>query len=429
MLKDGWNLVSLNRYKEVMENFDLVLYREQMNISTINSTLIPSPSTEWPHLSTMNVLAIIGINLGSVLLTWIALRVIWKPVTLESKPLDSIADNEEQAKLLPNKSEEKKISNLREIYEGEVGGDYSKEWTRTFDLVLIIILIGWLIFNILLTIFWAPTVWTLWIFWLKQLVLFVTTSLVTYLSGRLARHFNSVDDMGYIITNRQSPFKINYTRKLTFFGSFVLPLAFSHKIINYGIPTVVDLEWAYWTMNLQSAFWIKPIRERVKFFMVAFNGIDRPEDRPNTLLWITLGNLIPGQTLIVLFTYLYQATSVSNELVYIVVLVNVIGDSFAEPVGVYFGKHRYKTKGCCNATLYERSLEGSSCIFISSIIFLSIFWFTFKSSTQFWLAMIIFPISMTFAEALSPHTMDTPLLTAVGGLILFLIAHLNITWF
>ena len=72
-----------------------------------------------------------------------------------------------------------------------------------------------------------------------------------------------------------------------------------------------------------------------------FLSFDRPEDRPNTLLWlstqITIGYLILIPTIIFFISIGY------GDLILIPILVNGIGDGLAEPVGVRFGRLKYKT--------------------------------------------------------------------------------------
>ena len=46
---------------------------------------------------------------------------------------------------------------------------------------------------------------------------------------------------------------------------------------------------------------IKPIRESHVFVMMRFNALDRPDDRPHTLKWIVLGDVVPGVEVLALF--------------------------------------------------------------------------------------------------------------------------------
>jgi len=67
-------------------------------------------------------------------------------------------------------------------------------------------------------------------------------------------------------------------------------------------------------------------------------------------------------------------------------------------------------------------------VFISSIVFVSCFWYTFRTPLQFWTAMVVLPPAMAYAEATSPHTVDTPMLMAVGGTLLWIISHIKLKW-
>jgi hypothetical protein len=64
---------------------------------------------------------------------------------------------------------------------------------------------------------------------------------------------------------------------------------------------------------------IKPIRENLTCVMIQFNSLDRPEDRPHTLKWIVLGNILPGLCLIILFRHIFRWTGHPESLVLIFV--------------------------------------------------------------------------------------------------------------
>merc|ERR1719424_2717961 len=90
---------------------------------------------------------------------------------------------------------------------------------------------------------------------------------------------------------------------------------------------------------------IKPIREMPiigPFFMIQFNSLDRPEDRPNTIKWIIGGNILPGLFSIILFRWLYSFNN-TQDLAFIWIFVTGIGDGLAEPVGITWGRHKYWT--------------------------------------------------------------------------------------
>lgn len=165
---------------------------------------------------------------------------------------------------------------------------------------------------------------------------------------------------------------------------------------------------------------IKPVRGRIATIAIAFSSFDRPEDRPNTLLWFASQAILGYIVLVpaaVLFNHYHMI-----KLLSISILITVFGDGLAEPIGIRFGKHKYTTYSIFPLKKYDRSLEGSLTVFITGIIVL----FLFKSSfnhTQFLIALAAIPIAMTITEAVSPHTLDNPLLVTVGSGLTFLIKN------
>lgn len=165
---------------------------------------------------------------------------------------------------------------------------------------------------------------------------------------------------------------------------------------------------------------VKPLRERVRAFDVAFHGIDRPEDRPHTLLWMatqTAGNFLASIPLSI-----YLGSIGKPELIFILILINGIGDGLAEPVGVRFGRHKYRTTALFTKKTYTRSLEGSLCVFLASIAALLLFFNSFTSA-QLALLLLTLPAAMTLTEAKAPHTWDNPLLFLSGSAIIFLVVQ------
>ena len=166
---------------------------------------------------------------------------------------------------------------------------------------------------------------------------------------------------------------------------------------------------------------IKPVRERFSFFMLQFNALDRPEDRPHTLKWIIAGNIAPGLVILLFFKWLLGE---EGALTFIIVFITGIGDGLAEPVGITWGQHKYMTSSCFSSRKYTRSWEGSACVFLSAMIFPAFQYANFENFTQVALAMLILPPTMAYGEATAPHTMDTPVLMIGCGLILFAITRL-----
>lgn len=222
--------------------------------------------------------------------------------------------------------------------------------------------------------------------------------------------------------------KTNYTRKVNHFSLLIIPFllgAGRHtRVSNGGHPSVNNLLTL--TVDLLSnllwfLIFIKPIRERVKAINTAFLSIDRPEDRPHTLLWISTQTAANYIISILLSAYLITINRM--ELIFIPIIINGIGDGLAEPIGVRFGKHKYKTSALFTKKKYTRSIEGSTCVFITALITIILFGKSF-SPNQFTAALITIPILMTLTEAIAPHSWDNPFLLAVSELLLFLILQL-----
>lgn len=204
--------------------------------------------------------------------------------------------------------------------------------------------------------------------------------------------------------------RVNYTRKILHFIVFFFPLALATYLpFNSSMFTVVASGMVF---VASIALFSRPLRSRSRILATAFASFDRPEDRPFTVTWLTTQILATYVVLVVMLSWLerYEKTA----LIYITVLVAAIGDGLAEPVGVRFGRHTYRTRALFAERFYTRSLEGSACVLLSGI--LAVFLLRGQlDDRQFALALTIIPLAMTLAEAWSPHTWDGPFLYLVGG--------------
>jgi len=214
--------------------------------------------------------------------------------------------------------------------------------------------------------------------------------------------------------------KVGYTRKINHFAIFFLPI-FLETILPYE-KTIEGLVLKAFIVVSCMIIYIEPLRTRIPVITRMFLSFDRPEDRPNTLLWLTsqyaVGYLIIVPTLILFGNKGY------SSLILIPILITAIGDGLAEPVGIRFGKLKYKTHALFSKIKYERSLEGSLCVFIVSMIIIVMFKSNF-THTEYIAALITVPIVMTLTEAFSPHTWDTPTLFIAGYLNLYLIKSIS----
>ncbi len=208
--------------------------------------------------------------------------------------------------------------------------------------------------------------------------------------------------------------RVNYTRKINHFLLFFIPIFLNRSY-------VYDEE--YWLYILGAflavakfIFYTFPVRRRISFINTMFRSFDRPEDRPNTLLWITT-QTAAGHSVLIPMGILFTSYEL-YELVLIPLLIYGIGDGLAEPVGVRFGKHKYRAYALFSKRRYIRTLEGSAVVFLTGML-VTAFYFYYFSPLQFAIAMATVPLLMTLAEAFSPHTWDSPFMFLVGFLTLF----------
>jgi dolichol kinase len=306
---------------------------------------------------------------------------------------------------------------------GDCAGDYSAKWTKTFDLWF---LNGWILGALALamvTWFYQPGLFGNYLFFAFCLVKLAIMILMSLAGGMLCRRYCQTDERGYIITCHDSWFKVNYTRKLQHFAAYLVPL-----ISFGGMPDgkmhphgILPHLWESLLVLLVFLLLIKPVREHSRFFMLQFNSLDRPEDRPHTLQWIILGNILPGLILGTVFKEFFEHIH-APHLVFIIIFIVGIGDGLAEPVGIYWGKKKYLAPAWFIHKRYVRSYAGSACVYLSGLIFTAMFYSDFNSLNQFFMAMLIIPPLMTFLEATAPHSMDTPTMMIFGFTTLYLIA-------
>ncbi len=301
------------------------------------------------------------------------------------------------------------------LMPGDAAGSYDEKWTKTFDLKFLIM---WIILFVLLlswTIVYDPNLFNATAFFKRAAVKLFIMMILALLGGMLCRHYCNTDEKGYITTSKNKWFKVNYTRKIQHFAAYLVPLI-SPPTAPLGILPHL---WESLFVLFMFLVLIKPIREFSKFFMLQFNSLDRPEDRPNTLKWIILGNLLPGLLLITIFKPLFETHLHLPLLASVVVLTVAIGDGLAEPVGTYLGKKKYVVPSWNLKHRYVRSYAGSACVFITALIFLFLFREQFANPQELWTAVILFPPIMTFSEAFAPHSMDTPVMMLIGFSLLF----------
>lgn len=216
--------------------------------------------------------------------------------------------------------------------------------------------------------------------------------------------------------------KINYIRKLALrpwrkLKTYVIPLLLSGAFgLEQAATSAIAGVLIFFFMDILKTIFTEwnQIRRRVPVLKHAFLSWDRIEDRPYTLRYDILEDLFR----FIVYLPFICIFGKASLLVMIPNLINEFGDGLAEPVGIRFGKHKYR----CRSLYYrgkfwngnfERSLEGSAMVFIVSAIVM-VMYAGYFTAPQFWILLAAMPILMTLAEAISPHTNDGPMLALVG---------------
>jgi hypothetical protein len=204
--------------------------------------------------------------------------------------------------------------------------------------------------------------------------------------------------------------KVNYSRKIGHFITVGFPFVLQQT---FGLDknlTAVALAAVVTPMHL--AVYVKPIRERIPAVATMFRSFDRPEDRPHTLAWLSTQYAAVFAVYFGIYAVLiYRGV---GTWMLIPIIVNVVGDGLAEPVGVRFGTHSYQCSALFTRRSYIRTWEGSACVFLSAVAGIFLCGATL-TPIQLGLALAVIPISAALAEAVSPHTWDAPFLFLVVG--------------
>jgi len=222
---------------------------------------------------------------------------------------------------------------------------------------------------------------------------FVYSMAIAHLSSILKSRFN---------------LKTNYSRKIFHFTifttAFIMAIIFPiHRIAAFGAGA--------------GGFIILLIFSKNKSYLKdIYNALAREQDEPNRSYYLiipfiatALGGLATG----VLFPVLYPVGY----------LVAGWGDAAGEPVGVRFGKHKYKVP-TFSSTKCTRSIEGSIGVFsVSYIAALIVLFFLGYAANSFILAFGA-AVLTTIVEAVSPHGWDnftTQIAGCIGASIFLLI--------
>jgi len=207
--------------------------------------------------------------------------------------------------------------------------------------------------------------------------------------------------------------KVGYTRKAQALALYFLPYLAMQGPSPYSSITTASISLGVFVGLL--LLLSEPVRRVIPAMATAFASIDRPEDRPFTLTWL-ISSVAVVWVIVCLWLWLAPETA---AYLFVALFISGVGDALAEPVGLYFGRHSYRTKALGTDRTYIRTYEGSAAVFLSGIVAVLLL-HDFQINAQSLVALALFPIIGTIAEAKSPHTWDQPFIigtcavTAIG---------------
>ncbi|ETW08348.1 hypothetical protein, variant 1 [Aphanomyces invadans] len=320
---------------------------------------------EEPHafkdggsLTGVEVAGLVAVPLASLVAMVLLLRVVFKP------------NDEPNSRKSPNYGAVSHAVDAEEddmIYAGQVAANYTAPWTATFDLVFLLSMLASFVALIVSTRFARPDLWTNAQFWQGLAIQLAGILAVSTVGGLICRGFGIINDEGYLLTTISASFKVNYTRKCHHLAAYILPLLNPWSIVD-GDTTQLPLLWSYFSILVSFVLLVKPLRERFVWCMIQFNGHDRPDDRPHTLKWLVVGNVVPGFVLVVLL----HALLGNRHILVVIVAIALIGDALAELVGVNWGRHKYVASSFWSTRWSMRSWEGSAAVYVTSIVLLAL---------------------------------------------------------
>jgi phytol kinase len=182
--------------------------------------------------------------------------------------------------------------------------------------------------------------------------------------------------------------RTGYTRKVVHFSTFLMAAAAQMRfgvggVYVFGTGASLVLAWAIWRGDGNPCY----------------EAIAREKDRPHRTLFI----VIPYVTTVVGGL---AGTAMFGQWAVVGYLVGGVGDAVGEPVGVRFGRHRYRVP-CIGLETAERSLEGSLAVLaVSWAGAVTGIWLVTGSATGMAGAAALVAIASAVAEAVSPHGWD-----------------------
>jgi hypothetical protein len=222
------------------------------------------------------------------------------------------------------------------------------------------------------------------------LICFATNLITAYLLGR------------FVVWGKIPVF---VSRKIIHVLFFFLPFLMSITV-DRGLLTNFRSSLAFFAV-LKLILYMQPIRERIRPLNYCFAALDRPEDRPHTLALLAIQKVsfIAIMSLGLYFTPEFNKPFLFYAIAY---LTLTFGDGLAEPIGRTVKSYRYRVYSLFNTRENYRTVAGSACVFV--VVFLLVFLIYPQGRPEFLYQLLLAPVVATALEAVSPKSLDAPVL-------------------
>jgi hypothetical protein len=153
----------------------------------------------------------------------------------------------------------------------------------------------------------------------------------------------------------------NNTRKLLGTVFFVAPMLAPMGVPSEFYASTLLASFAIFFVSLLP--FLQVFRNRSSVLHTAFASIDRPEDRPHTLLWFATSNAACFAVLAIV--HLNEMLQMGHYVV--VVTAVIVGDIVSGFVGYNFGRYRYRVPSLLPGKRYTRSIEGTAAFYFCCV--------------------------------------------------------------
>jgi phytol kinase len=198
-----------------------------------------------------------------------------------------------------------------------------------------------------------------------------------------------------------------YTRKFNHFG-----LSLISVMILFGLPDESFVPTSIFTSLCVLLVYFFSSLSRSEFMSSIMRSNIRDRDFPSGNFFVFLP-LISGQVAT------YTALAVADPMCAKIAFCSMgLGDGLAEPVGIRYGRTTYRIFDPIWRTWNTKSLQGSSMVFLASIICCAaiLIWSTEVKAGIALLVAAAYALAITCVEALAPRGMDNMLIISIGAL-------------